>query len=166
MDSNLDEIREEAEKYLGWLKQQEEKTQQKTAVGYQVKEAEAALERAKVTTTNIEISMTSLWVHTTKSNPIDDHSSIWGYNWYMERFNLHTHHGYKYYRVHTNKSNPIDDHSSIWGYNWYKECFNLHHIMDKKYYQVKEAEAALEIAKVTTTNIKISMTSLWVHTTK
>ena len=62
MDSNLDEIREEAEKYLGWLKQQEEKTQQKTAVGYQVKEAEAALERAKVTKTNIKISMTSLWV--------------------------------------------------------------------------------------------------------
>ncbi|XP_041353316.1 nesprin-1-like isoform X4 [Gigantopelta aegis] len=47
MDGNLDEIREEAEKYLAWLTQQEEKVREKVDVGYQVKEAEAALEKAK-----------------------------------------------------------------------------------------------------------------------
>ena len=43
----------------------------------------------------------SLWicywrVHTTKLNPMDNHSTIWGYYSYMEHFSLHTHHGYEY----------------------------------------------------------------------
>ena len=36
----------------------------------------------------------SYMVHTIKENVLDNHSSIWWYNWYMEHFNLHTHHVY------------------------------------------------------------------------
>ena len=36
---------------------------------------------------------------------IDNHSRIWGYNWYRESLNLHTHHGYNYYTSPLNHRN-------------------------------------------------------------
>ena len=44
--------------------------------------------------------------NTTKYTSVDDNRNIWGgYNWYTERINLYTHHGYKYYSTSPLKSN-------------------------------------------------------------